>query len=131
MICDPRTRDALEMRSEPDASGHVRELLVDPRTGRRFPIRDGIPILLEGEVSGSNKRYQAMYDRFALSYDFSTWLYSRWKGMSVEARLRKYLDELEVTAGSFGLEVSVGTGRNLQFLPRNARLFGLDISSRC
>lgn len=72
-----------------------------------------------------------MYDRFALSYDFSTWLYSRWKGMSVEARLRKYLDELEVTAGSFGLEVSVGTGRNLQFLPRNARLFGLDISSRC
>jgi hypothetical protein len=51
--------------------------------------------LLEGEVSGSNQRYQAMCDRFAPFYDFSTWLYSRWKGMSVEGRLRGYLDEIE------------------------------------
>ncbi len=129
LICDPTTRDALEIKTQSDARGRPREFLVNPKTDRRFPIRDGIPIfLLEGEVSGSNQRYQAMYDRFARFYDFSTWLYSRWKGMSVEARLREYLDELEVRAGDSVLEVSVGTGRNLQFLPRSAQFFGLDIS---
>jgi len=54
--------------------------------------------------------------------------YSHWKGMNVEARLREYLDELEVKDGDRVLEVSVGTGRNLQFLPRTAQYFGLDIS---
>lgn len=101
LICDPATRDALDIMTEPDARGRLREFLVNPRTDWRFPIRDGVPIfLLENEVSGSNRRYQAMYDRLARLYDFSTWLYSRWKGMSVEARLREYLDELEVAAGS-------------------------------
>jgi SAM-dependent methyltransferase len=57
-------------------------------------------------------------------------MFSRWKGVSVEARLREYLDELKVTAGSLVLEVSVGTGRNLQFLLRSAQFFGLDISWR-
>jgi ubiquinone/menaquinone biosynthesis C-methylase UbiE len=129
IVCDPTTRDALEIRTEPDARGRLRESLVNPKTGQRFLVRDGIPIFLpEGEVSGSNQRYQAMYDRFAPFYDLSTWLYSRWKGMSVEARLREYLDELEVKEGDRVLEVSVGTGRNLQFLPRAARFFGLDIS---
>lgn len=129
LICDPSTRDLLDLLAEPGPSGHPREFLVNPKTGRRFPIRDGIPVFLsDGEVSGSNRKYQAMYDRFAPFYDLSTWLYSRWKGMNVEARLREYLDELEVTPASLVLEVSVGTGRNLKFLPREAEYVGLDIS---
>jgi ubiquinone/menaquinone biosynthesis C-methylase UbiE len=129
LICDPITRDVLEIKTESDVRGRLQEFLVNPKTGQHFRIRDGIPIfLLKGEVSGSNQRYQAMYDRFAPFYDFSTWLYSRWKGMSVETRLREYLDELEVKEGDRVLEVSVGTGRNLQFLPCSAQFFGLDIS---
>lgn len=129
LICDPVTRDALEIKTEPDARGRLHEFLVNPKTNQRFPIRDGIPIFYcKGDVFGSNQRYQAMYDCFAPFYDFSTWLYSRWKGMSTEARLREYLDELEVRGGDRVLEVSVGTGRNLQFLPRSAQFFGLDIS---
>ena len=94
-----------------------------------FPIREGIPGFLENEVvTGENKRYQSMYDHFAPLYDFSTWAYSCWKGMNVETRLREYLDELEVKDDDRVLEVSVGTGRNLQFLPRAAQYFGLDIS---
>lgn len=42
--------------------------------------------------------------------------------------MREYLDELDIAAGSLVLEVSVGSGRNLRFLPRGARLVGLDIS---
>jgi ubiquinone/menaquinone biosynthesis C-methylase UbiE len=129
LICDPTTRDVLGMETERDARGRRREFLVNPRTGQRFPVREGIPVfVLEGEVSGVNRRYQRLYDRFAPFYDFSTWLYSRWKGMSVAARLREYLDELEVRDGDLVLEVSVGTGRNLRFLPRRARFHGLDIS---
>jgi ubiquinone/menaquinone biosynthesis C-methylase UbiE len=129
LICDPNTRDALEIKTESDAHNRLQEILVNPKTGQHFPIRKGIPIFLpEGELSGSNRRYQAMYDRFAQFYDFSTWLYSRWKGMSVETRLREYLDELEVKENDRVLEVSVGTGRNLQYLPQSAQYYGLDIS---
>jgi len=103
------------------------------KTGRRYFIREGIPVfLLESEISGSNrKNIQAMYDRMARFYDFSTWLYSRWKGMSVEARLREYLDELEVAAGSLVLEISVGTGRNLRVLPRGAEFSASTFPGAC
>lgn len=131
LLCDPTTHDTLEIKTEPDTRGRFQEIIVNPRTGQRFPIRDGIPIFVrEDEVFGSNKKYQKMYDRFAPFYDFSTWLYSRWKGINIEARLLEYLDELEVKESDRVLEVSVGTGRNLQFLPRSSQFFGLDISWR-
>lgn len=129
LVCDPINHDALQIKTEPDPRGHTREYLLNPKTGQRFPIRDGIPSFLQPEdVSGSNLKYQAMYDRFAPFYDFSTWAYSVWKGGGTKARLSEYLDELEVKDGDRVLEVSVGTGRNLQFLPRDAHFFGLDIS---
>ena len=129
LICDPISQDPLEIETVSDSRECRQESLVNRKTRKRFPIREGIPIFLENDsITGSNKKYQSMYDRFAPLYDFSTWAYSNWKGMNVEARLREYLDELEVKEGDRVLEVSVGTGRNLQFLPRGAQYFGLDIS---
>jgi len=129
LICDPATKDVLELKTGSDARGRILEYLINPKTGQRFTVREGIPVFLqESEISGSNRRYQGLYDRIARFYDFSTWAYSRWKRMSVETRLREYLDELEVKEGDRVLEVSVGTGRNLQFLPHSAEFFGLDIS---
>jgi ubiquinone/menaquinone biosynthesis C-methylase UbiE len=128
-LCDPITRDTLELRTESDTQGHSLEFLFNSKTGKHYLIEEGIPNFLQKEeVKDSNRRYQSMYDRFAPFYDFSTWAYSVWKGMSVETRLREYLDELEVKTDSRVLEVSVGTGRNLQFLPHSAQFFGLDIS---
>ena len=46
----------------------------------------------------------------------------------MEKRRREYLDELEIPPGSRVLEVSVGTGQNLRFLPPSAIYYGLDIS---
>ena len=66
LLCDPTTHDPLEIKTEPDARGQLREFLVNPKTSQHFPIREGIPVFLdEAQVAGSNKRYQAMYDRFA------------------------------------------------------------------
>jgi len=130
LLRDPATGGPLECATAPDARGRPQEFLVNPQTQRRFPVRDGIPILLAEEVSGPNLKYQALYDRMAPFYDLATGLYARWKGTSVETRVREYLDELEVAPGSRVLEVSVGTGRNLPFLPRNALLVGLDLSWR-
>ncbi len=101
LICDPITHDPLEVGTAFDSRGCKVESLVNRKTGKRFPIREGIPVFLEDEViSGSNKKYQSMYDRFAPLYDFSTSAYSHWKGMDVETRLREYLDELEVKEGA-------------------------------
>jgi ubiquinone/menaquinone biosynthesis C-methylase UbiE len=120
-ICDPETHDPLILNGNE---------LTNPHTGRQYSIQNGIPDFLNHqEVTGSDLRYQSMYDRFAPFYDFSTWAYSTWKGMGVESRLREYLDELEIEADDDILEVSVGTGRNLQFLPHTAHFYGLDISS--
>jgi ubiquinone/menaquinone biosynthesis C-methylase UbiE len=131
LLRDPVTHDALDLETASGRRGRPQEVLINPKTGRRFPIRDGIPLFLpEGGVSGSNRRYQTLYDRIAPFYDLSTRFFAWWKGMSVETRLREYLDELEIAEGSLVLEVSVGTGRNWQFLPRGAAYFGLDISWR-
>ena len=100
LVCDPITYDLLEVETAFDSRGCKREFLVNQKTGKHFPIREGIPIFLEKDaITGSNKKYQSMYDRFAPLYDFSTWAYSHWKGMNVETRLREYLDELEVKEG--------------------------------
>lgn len=129
LVCDPVTHAALEIKTQADKRGRTSEYLVNTKNGQRFLVRKGIPVFLrDGEVTGMNRHYQANYDRFARFYDLSTWLYSCWKGTSTPARLREYLDKLEIQAGDRVLEVSVGTGRNLRHLPREAQYFGLDIS---
>jgi ubiquinone/menaquinone biosynthesis C-methylase UbiE len=103
--------------------------LVASGSGRRFPVSDGIPDFLdESDLVGPNRRYQRLYDRTAAFYDFSTWIYARLKGTSEAARRGEYLRDLEVSDDSHVLEVSVGTGANLELLPRRAWYFGLDIS---
>ena len=122
VLCDPIGHDGLEVIRGPDRQ----EALVNPKTGRQFPVRDGIPVFFEDpQVVGLNRRYQAMYDRFAPLYGLLGWFFNRWKGTGW---VHQYLDELEIKAGDRVLEVSVGTGRNLLFLPGSARFFGLDIS---
>lgn len=116
LLCDPETHESLQL----DADG-----LLNPKSGRHYPIRDGIPVFFEA-LSGSNKKYQELYDRIALFYDPAEALY-RWLFRKEDLRT-EYLRELEVGASARVLEVSVGTGANIPHLRSDSAVFGLDIS---
>lgn len=115
-ICDPHTRESL--RLEGDA-------LVNPRSGKHYPIRDGIPDFLL-TAFGQNKKYQELYDRIATFYDWGDRIY-RWLRGQKDFR-RIYIDELEAPPDGQFLEVSVGTGANLQYVAAESKIFGLDLS---
>jgi hypothetical protein len=62
LLCDRDTHDALELDTG---------ALLNSKSGRRHPI---IPIFFEA-LSGSNKKYQELYDRIARLYDPAETLY--------------------------------------------------------
>jgi uncharacterized protein YbaR (Trm112 family) len=116
LLCDPETRDGLEL----DAGA-----LLNRKSGRRYPIRDGIPVFFDA-LSGANKKYQEFYDRIALGYDLAETLY-RWVYRKRDYR-GEYLKELQFIPKARVLEVSVGTGSNVPHFPTDSEVFGLDIS---
>jgi ubiquinone/menaquinone biosynthesis C-methylase UbiE len=116
LLCDPDTRYAFEMEA-----GNLR----NTATGRVYPIRNGIPLFVSS-VAGPNLKYQSLYDRIAPGYDLAEHLY-RWVMRKPDFRL-EYLKELEIPEGATVLEVSVGTGANLRYLPENIDFYGIDLS---
>jgi ubiquinone/menaquinone biosynthesis C-methylase UbiE len=104
-------------------------MLIGVHSGERFSVRDGIPLLLdESHVSGYNQRYQRFYNRIAGLYDASIKVFAAVVGGGEEHFRGEYLRELEVQDGDCVLEVSIGTGANLHYLPDEARYYGVDLS---
>jgi ubiquinone/menaquinone biosynthesis C-methylase UbiE len=130
ILCSPITKEPLKLVSEPGPKGRLNQVLISTKSGERFPIQGGIPIFLDkANVSGWNQKFQKFYDATASYYSFVIRTYFRLKSGS-EAKARwEYLKELEIDKDSKVLEVSIGTGDNLSFLPDTASYFGLDISS--
>jgi len=128
-------KDFLDLLRDPDNKGALQyfrsgkiEYLSSP-SGRKYPIKDDIVCFLDdSELTGNNARFRKLYDRFAPLYDLSTSLYARFRQGSVTARILQYLKELDVHDSDKVIEISVGTGRNLKCLNRNARYYGVDIS---
>jgi ubiquinone/menaquinone biosynthesis C-methylase UbiE len=129
MLRCPRSHEPLRLVSEPGPDGRPQQVLVSEPSGERYLLRDGIPLLLDQDaVSGLNQRYQGAYNKAARLYDPALRLVARLVGGSEQRFRREYLQELGVQAGQRVLEVSVGTGANLRYLPPAATYFGLDIS---
>ena len=98
-------------------------------SGERFPIRDGISILLKPEdLTGSNRKYNHLYETIGGFYDDSQRVVCALSGFDRDTYVRSYLDFLEVKPGDSVLETSVGTGLNFKYLPRGVKLAGLDLS---
>ncbi len=130
MLRCPRTHEPLRLISEPGPDGSPQQALVSEPSGERYAVRDGIPQLLDqNALSGTNLRYQGSYNRAAWFYDPAIRLAARLVGGSEQRFRWEYLQKLGVQAGQRVLEVSVGTGANLRYLPPGTTYFGLDISS--
>jgi len=129
VLCDPITHESLELRNEVSAHGAPSQFLINPHSGKRFVLRDGIPVFLdEAAVSGLNRKYQKLYDRIAVGYDLAGELYAFFRRVNLRAMRGGYLDELEIKDGDRVLEVSVGTGLNIRYLPSSVEFYGLDLS---
>lgn len=129
LLCRPGTHEPLCLASVPGPDGSAQEVLVGVHSGERFRIRDGIPLLLEeSKVSGFNQQYQGFYNRIAGLYDASIKLFAYLAGGGEGHFRGEYLRELEVQDGDRVVEVSIGTGANLPYLPVKATYFGLDLS---
>jgi ubiquinone/menaquinone biosynthesis C-methylase UbiE len=116
LLCDPDTRYEFELEGS---------TLRNTATGRVYPIRDGIPLFVS-TLTGSNLKYQSLYDRIALGYDLAETL-SYWIKRKPNFR-REIISELEIAPGTRVLEVGVGTGANLPHLPQDIDFYGLDLS---
>jgi ubiquinone/menaquinone biosynthesis C-methylase UbiE/uncharacterized protein YbaR (Trm112 family) len=129
LLCAPGTHEPLCLTSVLGPYGNVQEVLVGVHSGDKFQVRDGIPLLLdESKVFGFNRRFQRIYNRIAGLYDTGIKLFACLAGGGEEQFRREYLRELEVQDGDRVIEVSIGTGANLHYLPAKATYFGLDIS---
>ncbi|HUX45415.1 MAG TPA: methyltransferase domain-containing protein [Terracidiphilus sp.] len=116
LLCDPDSRYPLEI-----SDGTLRNTAL----GRVYPIRHGIPLFVS-TVGGSNFKNQMFYDRIAPGYDLAKWVLERF-GNRPDARM-EVLGELEIKPGARVLEVGVGTGAFLQYLPADVEFFGVDLS---
>jgi ubiquinone/menaquinone biosynthesis C-methylase UbiE len=105
-----------------------RETLVS-ESGETFPIRDGIPVLVKAdEITGSNLKYNRLYETIAGFYDDTQRVACALMGMNRREHFMAYMRFVEARPGDLVLETSVGTGLNYKYLPRGVKLFGLDLS---
>ena len=95
LLCRPGTHEPLRLTTVPGPDGSAQEILVGVHSGERFPVRDGIPLLLdEAQVSGFNERYQRLYNGVAGLYDAGIRLFAYLAGGG-EAHFRgEYLREV-------------------------------------
>jgi ubiquinone/menaquinone biosynthesis C-methylase UbiE len=104
------------------------EILVS-EAGERFPVRDGIPTFLKPEdLTGNNGKYNHLYETIGGFYDDIQRVFLALAGVDRDAYFRSYMNRLEIKPGDTVLETSVGTGLNYKYLPRGAKLSGLDLS---
>lgn len=124
LLRSPYTGAALQVAGEGD-----QEVLLSP-SGERFPICNGIPVLLEPEkLTGSNQKLNRLYETIGGFYDDTNKVVCALRGIRLPEYLWGYLRFLEIKPGDWVLETSVGTGLNFQYLPRGVKLFGLDLSA--
>lgn len=116
LLCDPDTRYPLET-----AGNNLR----NTATGRIYPLREGIPLFVS-TVTGPNLKYQTLYDRIAPGYDLAERLY-HWITRKPSYRL-EFINELELKPNASVLEVSIGTGANLRYMPMDIDFYGVDLS---
>ena len=116
LLCDPDSRYSFEQ------DGNT---LRNVATGRVYPIREDIPLFVSS-LTGPNFSSQSHYNRIAPFYDLSAKVY----GMLMQESdpRSSWFSLINIQPGARVLDVGVGTGASLSFLPSDIEFFGVDIS---
>ena len=96
---------------------------------------DGIPVFLNDKyVSGDNQKYMKMYDWMSKGYDLAETIIGKLKyGNTINNMRSEIISKLEWRENCSVLYVSIGTGKDLQFIPemidkKTIDIVGADIS---
>jgi len=95
-----------------------------------FTEIDGIPVFLnENYLNGDNQKYMKMYDWMSQGYDLAETIIGKLKyGNTIDKMRNETISMLEWRDNCSVLYVSVGTGKNLQFIPAFINKNTLDIT---
>lgn len=97
-------------------------------SGAFFPLRNGYPNFLAGQqITGLNQKNQQYYDRSGRMVDLMQRFSNIWRNQ--DRSRAEYFRGMHINPGDRVLEISVGAGCNIRYLPAHGRYFGLDISS--
>jgi ubiquinone/menaquinone biosynthesis C-methylase UbiE len=94
-----------------------------------FKETDGIPVLLNGTfLTGNNEKYMKMYNWMSRGYDLAETVIGKLKyGNSINNMRNAIISKLEWRDHCSVLYVSIGTGKDLQFIPATINKQTLDI----
>lgn len=113
----------------------ILSLLKDELKQTEIPMKDGIAMLLSDKfVVHDNKKFMEMYNWMSRGYDMAETVIGRIKYGNSINEMRSYLmSQMEWKDNINVLYVSIGTGRNLNFIPnsinaKSLNIAGLDIS---
>jgi ubiquinone/menaquinone biosynthesis C-methylase UbiE len=130
--CRPETLSILRSPATGEPLHLVRQgnaEVLTSSSNERFPIRAGIVDLRRPQdLTGFNQKLNHLYETIGGFYDDTQRVGCALGGIDRDAYVMSYLGMLEVKAGDSVLETSVGTGLNFKYLPRGARLSGIDLS---
>jgi len=96
--------------------------------GRKYPVRDGV-LQMMGDLQGNNKVAADFYDG-PLWPKFRFWEHFTFFVNGGRKRCRRQvLKHLPDLSGTRLLEVAIGDGSNLPFIPDDCQVYGVDIST--
>jgi ubiquinone/menaquinone biosynthesis C-methylase UbiE/uncharacterized protein YbaR (Trm112 family) len=123
----PKCQGALKCADHESAAGNCSPAIECPACGSTYRVEDGI-LILKDETSANNRVAQDFYDS-PLWPKFRFWERFTWFCNGGERRARNLvLKHLPERANLDLLDVAIGDGVYLDWLPRDWRIAGVDIS---
>jgi ubiquinone/menaquinone biosynthesis C-methylase UbiE len=105
------------------------ETLVGVASGKCYPIRNGIPVILDSQVKKHQTRYSKVaHDFLAFGYDPIVKLGEKIKVNTEKIVRESVIQNLKVQPGAKVLETAIGSGSNIEYLPTDGDYYGIDLS---
>jgi len=133
----PAAGEMLSLLRDPADRGPLQReggWLVNRTSARRYPIIDGVPVLLDStELGQQNRKFQRMYDWMSYIYDLGMKLGDLVNRGRLSGLRRMLAAKAGVARGDCCLYTSIGTGADIPFLAdrvplESIRMVGLDLS---